>query len=286
MCRTTTRKLRALQTKATAKTSLLPTIETSDPELASALLRLALIETAENHRMVAAAYRKAGVTDYAYRHYQRALRLEPCDSLRVRGAGADLARLGMPESALGDAYRAIIAGLSRPARTTRSARCFSARADGERAMGVRARARAGPARGLRAEQPLLPLAARKETAGPRSRRANGRWPWIRRMTTARTNLALAYVMQGDIAGAEERLLEIPIRHRAVQRRHAANVDGSIRGAARGVRRGRDRAASVARGRQRAVQARAQIVAAEGAIDADCRKRGNGRRCTTPGRRRR
>ena len=94
------RKLRALQAKATPKTSLLPTIESSDPELANALLRLALVETAANHRMVAAAYRKAGVTDYAHQHYQRALRLEPCDSAALRGSGAGLARLGTARSRL------------------------------------------------------------------------------------------------------------------------------------------------------------------------------------------
>ena len=34
-------------------------------------------ESAENHRLVAAAYRQAGVLDFAFRHFQRAVVLEP-----------------------------------------------------------------------------------------------------------------------------------------------------------------------------------------------------------------
>src|SRR6476661_7554076 len=54
-----TRKVRELQSRAVAKSSLLPTIEGRDKALGAALVRLTLQESAENHRLVAAAYRQA-----------------------------------------------------------------------------------------------------------------------------------------------------------------------------------------------------------------------------------
>ena len=63
----------------------------SDPVLAAALLPLAVHETADESSLVAAAYRNAGVLDYAYRHYQRALEAravrQRCTTRAWRGCG-------------------------------------------------------------------------------------------------------------------------------------------------------------------------------------------------------
>ena len=83
------RRARELQSRATAKPSLLPTIEARDPTLRAALLQLAGAETAANHRLVAAAYVGVGIPDYAYKHLRLALRLDPCDARAYEG----LARL-------------------------------------------------------------------------------------------------------------------------------------------------------------------------------------------------
>jgi Flp pilus assembly protein TadD len=102
-----TRKVRELQSRAVAKSSLLPTIEGRDKALGAALVRLTLQESAENHRLVAAAYRQAGVEDYAYRHLQRALKLNPCDA-EAYDALAQLWRdWDQAGLALGEAYRGL-----------------------------------------------------------------------------------------------------------------------------------------------------------------------------------
>jgi tetratricopeptide (TPR) repeat protein len=101
------RKVGALQAKAHPTSSLLPTLESTDPLLSKALLLLAMDDTPARHITVADAYRRAGVTDYAFRHYQRATVLEPCSA----GGYDGMARLwrdwGRPDIALGDAYRAV-----------------------------------------------------------------------------------------------------------------------------------------------------------------------------------
>jgi Flp pilus assembly protein TadD len=101
------RQLRELQSKARPKSSVLPTIEARDPRLAAALLRLAAEETAANHRRVAAAYIDVGIPDYAYRHYRRALRLEPCDAAAYDGLARLWREWEQPDLALGDTYRAL-----------------------------------------------------------------------------------------------------------------------------------------------------------------------------------
>ena len=101
------RKLRALQSKAAPKNSLLPTIESSNPELARALLLLAMHESPENHRLAAAAYRKAGVLDFAYRHFQRAVVLDRCDAVSYDGMARLWRDWGMPDLALSDVHRAL-----------------------------------------------------------------------------------------------------------------------------------------------------------------------------------
>ena len=94
------RRVRALQANARTTISLGNVIESHDPALASALLKLKMLPTAANHREVARAYTTAGITDFAHRHYQQALRLEPCDSSAFEGLARLWRQWGAPDLAL------------------------------------------------------------------------------------------------------------------------------------------------------------------------------------------
>lgn len=205
-----TRKLRALQTKTTSKSStLLPTIEGRDPALASALLRLALVESAEHHRLVAAAYRKAGVTDYAHRHYQRALRLAPCDSAAYEGLAQIWRDWGMPDVALGDAYRAVHCRPDSAVAHNTLGTVFQALGQTKNARRAFERALELDARGAFALNNLCYLWLQEGNARAARQTCERALALEPTMTVARTNLALAYVMQGDIPSAERQLLEHP-----------------------------------------------------------------------------
>jgi len=101
------RKVRTLQSHAQPKSTLLPSIETQNPVIQKALLILAMHETAAVHRQLAYAYKAAGVTDFALRHFQRAAALEPCDAAAYDGMARVWRDSGLPGIALGDAYRAL-----------------------------------------------------------------------------------------------------------------------------------------------------------------------------------
>jgi len=89
------------------KTSDLPSIETTDPQLAAALEALGRSPSADAHRRVGAAYRRVHVYDQAYRHLSQAVALAP-DDVRNREALARLWRdWGVAEEALPEAYRAV-----------------------------------------------------------------------------------------------------------------------------------------------------------------------------------
>jgi len=202
-----TRKLRALQTKATVKTSLLPTIEKNNPELASALLRLALFENAEHHRMVAAAYRKVGVTDYAHRHYQRALRLDPCDGAAYEGLAQIWRDWAMPEVALGDAHRAVHCRPDSASAHNTLGTVFQTLGQTKNARWAFERALELDGHAAFALNNLCFLSLQEQNGRAAQLMCERALVQDPTMTAARTNLALAYVMQGDIAGAEARLLE-------------------------------------------------------------------------------
>jgi tetratricopeptide (TPR) repeat protein len=202
-----TRQLRNLQAKATTKSSFLPTIEGQDPVLAQTLFRLKVYETAEGHRQVAAAYRDAGVTDYAFKHYRRALALEPCDSLAYEGLAQLWRDWGLPDIGLGDAYRAV--------------GCRPTSASAHNTLGTLLQTlgqTAGAKRAFIRAVELDPHAAfalnnlcyvalrggKGEEAQQSCERALAEDPAL---FTARLNLALARALQGDVTGAERQLLD-------------------------------------------------------------------------------
>ncbi len=204
------RKLRELQAKATPRApQLLPTIESRDPALAEALVRVALLPTAENHRLAAVAYRNAGVRDHAFRHYQRALRIEPCDSAAYEGLAQIWRDWGTPHLALGDAHRAIYC---RP----HSASAYNTLGTVLEALGQRKNAREAFEFALQL-QPAAAYAlnnlcflAVRDGDGPGAQKVCEKALALEpAMTAARTNLALAYAIQGELAKAETQLLDGP-----------------------------------------------------------------------------
>ena len=200
------RKVRELQARAAPKTSFLPSLESRDPELSKALLQLAMFETAENHRRVAAAYRRAGVTDFAFRHLHRALRLEPCDSLAYEGMAQMWRDAGLPELALGDSYRALAC---RPG----SASALNTLGTVFLALGQKANPRKAfedalgtDGRAAYALNNLCYLSLEEgdgAAAETTCRRALDVEPGL---VASRNNLALAFALQGRIAEAEKGLL--------------------------------------------------------------------------------
>jgi Flp pilus assembly protein TadD len=203
------RRLRSLQSMPRTKATLLPTIESRDPLLRSALHALAVEESAENHRMVAAAYRSAGVLDYAYRHYQRALRLDHCDSASHEGLARLWREWKRPELALGDVYRAIHC---RP----HSASAYNTLGTILLALDQRTNARHAFEFALRLDggaafalNNLCYLSLVEGNGAGAQRECERALTLEPALAAARTNLALAHAIQGDVAGAEWRLLSGP-----------------------------------------------------------------------------
>lgn len=204
------RKLRELQAKATPRVpQLLPTIESRDPALAEALMRVALVPTGENHRLAAVAYRNVGVRDFAFRHYQRALRLEPCDSAAYEGLAQIWRDWGTPHLALGDAHRAIYC---RPD----SASAYNTLGTVLEALGQRKHAREAFQVALRLQPTaayalnnLCFLAVRDGDGAAAQAVCERALALDPALVAARTNLALAYAIQGDLARAETQLLDSP-----------------------------------------------------------------------------
>jgi Flp pilus assembly protein TadD len=179
--------------------------------LANALLRLALFENAEHHRLVAAAYRNAGVTDYAHRHYQRALALEPCDSAAHEGLAQIWRDWGLADVALGDAHRAVNCRPDSAAAHNTLGTVFQLLGQTKNARWAFERALELDAHAAFALNNLCVLSLQERNGRAAQQACERALVEDPLMTAARTNLALAYVMQGDIGGAERRLLEHPNR---------------------------------------------------------------------------
>jgi Flp pilus assembly protein TadD len=202
------RQMRELQAKAPRpRAAFLPTIESTDRALANALLQLAVHESAENHRLVAAAYRNAGIDDYAHRHLQKAVRIAPCDADAYNGLARIERDWGDLESALGSAHRGLYC---RPA----SAELYNTLGTVLQALGQPEAASDAFLRAVQLDSHAafalnnLCYLAVEDGDG---RRAEGfcldALSADPTLASARTNLALAVAQQGDIAGAERRLRE-------------------------------------------------------------------------------
>ncbi len=199
------RKVRALQSKAVSKNSLLPTIESSNPDLSRALLLLSMHESSENHRLAAAAYRKAGVLDFAYRHFQRASLMEPCDAVSYDGMARLWRDWGMPDLALSEVHRAVNC-------SKKSAEIYNTLGTVLESLGQQAAAE-------RAYQTAVALNPHATFAlnnlcylqmiqghGPAAARScEAALAIDPNFAPARNNLALVQARSGDVAGAEKRL---------------------------------------------------------------------------------
>ena len=199
------RRVRALQSQAVPKSTLLPSIETQNPAIQKGLLLLAMHETAAEHRALAYAYKAAGVTDFALRHFQRAAALEPCDGAAYDGMARVWRDSGLPGLALGDAYRAVhcdpgSAGIYNTLGTVFVAlgQEANARRAFQHALAV------NPHAGFALNNMCyMELVARHLTEAERlCRAAAAEDPALE---TSRNNLAVVHLLRGDLPGAEAAL---------------------------------------------------------------------------------
>ena len=232
------RRARELQSRATAKPSLLPTIEARDPALRAALLQLAGAETAGNHRLVAAAYVNIGIPDYAYKHLRLALRLDPCDARAYEG----LARLergwGQPDLALGDVYRALACDARSPAIYNTLGTVLHALGQEENATKAFESALPNRSRGrIRAEQSLLPVAPGRQGCGRRDFLRTGACAGSGEH--GRVEQSGAHIRNTGRRGSRGEAPDEQQQHgkRALQRRRPAPVTWQICGSGAGLRSG-------------------------------------------------
>jgi tetratricopeptide (TPR) repeat protein len=94
---------RAPATSAT----LVPTLESTDPQLGAALLAATIAPGPESYRRVAREYRRVGVLDQAHEYYTRAVQLDPADAASSEALARIWRDWGTPHLGLGDAYRAV-----------------------------------------------------------------------------------------------------------------------------------------------------------------------------------
>lgn len=84
-----------------------PSVESQDPALAAALLRLALHPSAEAHEAVSLEYRRLGLLEDAYTHVTAAAALEPRDARAYEMRARIWRDWGFPSSGMADAARAV-----------------------------------------------------------------------------------------------------------------------------------------------------------------------------------
>jgi len=256
-------KVRELQAKAHPKSNLLPTLESTNPLLAKALLALAMDENPQRHIVVAEAYRRAGITDYAFRHYQRALTLAPCSAAAYDGMARLWRDWGRPDIALGDSYRAVYCSQQSPEvyntlGTIMTALGQSANARNAYRHALDLDPRNAPAltnlgyMELRAGHlnEAVKLCADAVAAAPA-------------FEPARNNLALAYVSRGDYQSA---LLVLQDSQNAVAKYNLGVLrlaNGDFRLAAEAFDAAAELQPSMRIARARAVQARRAAEAGEG-----------------------
>jgi Flp pilus assembly protein TadD len=202
-----TRKLRTLQANARTNLTLGATLESQDANVASALLRLAMYPSAQSHHVLADAYRQAGVTDFAYKHWTLALRLDACDSRALEGVARLWRDWGTPELALGDAHRAVYCKPhSSTAHNTLGTilEALGHRQDAKREFELALQL--DPHAGF-ALNNLCYLALQDGDGRGAQETCTRALTIDPTMVVAQTNLALAYALQGEIPKAEARLLD-------------------------------------------------------------------------------
>ena len=87
--------------------TVVPTVEARDPELASALLELALRPTAAAHRRIAERYWDLDILDASYGHFFRASQIDRADAAAYDGLARIWRQWGFPQLGVADADRAI-----------------------------------------------------------------------------------------------------------------------------------------------------------------------------------
>lgn len=200
------RKVRELQVKAHPKSSsLLPTLESTDPVLSKALLLLAMTDTADLHVTVADAYRKAGVTDYAFRHYQRAATLDPCSASAYDGMARLWRDWGRPDIAIGDSYRALYCNPQSSDLYNTLGTIMTALGQGANATDAYRRAIALNPHSASALSNLGYLELQRGHVDEAVRLCAEAVAAAPDFDAARNNLALAYVTKGDSAAAQRAL---------------------------------------------------------------------------------
>src|SRR5262245_13250159 len=200
------RRLRSLQATARTNISVGNTLESHDPALASALLKLRMLPTAASHREVAQAYAKAGITDFAYRHYRQALQIEPCDSSAFEGLARLWRQWGAPDLGLGDAHRAVNCRPGSASAYNTLGTLLVALGQLEPATAAFEFARRLDPGAAFALNNLCYVALQKGD-GPAAQKACERALDLEpSMVAAQANLAMAYALQGKVSIAEDRLL--------------------------------------------------------------------------------
>lgn len=103
------RKVRHLSATARPKNAQSPdtSLEGRDGAFAADLAVLQTIPSAAAYRRVAERYRESGVLDAAYRHFNKAITLDPRDASAYEGLARVWRDWGLAELALGDAHRAV-----------------------------------------------------------------------------------------------------------------------------------------------------------------------------------
>lgn len=103
------RKIRHLSATARPKSAqeAVASLESSDTAFAAELAALKAAPTAERYVGVAEYYRERGVLDAAYRHFNRAVALNPRNAHAYEGLARVWRDWRLPELALGDAHRAV-----------------------------------------------------------------------------------------------------------------------------------------------------------------------------------
>jgi Flp pilus assembly protein TadD len=198
--------LRKLQTPPSRKSSLLPSLETNDPALAKALLLLAMQETPAHHRAVAAAYRDAGVLDYAFHHLQRAVALDRCDAAAYDGMARLWRQWGRSDVAMGEAYRALHCNPASPEIYNTLGTIMQTLGQHANAYKAYERAVALDSHAVYALNNLCYLELSEGNSREAERFCSMALAESPTFDAARNNLALAHVVDNDPAAAEQQLM--------------------------------------------------------------------------------